>query len=149
MFWSNTTFSDEIIIRQRRLWKRILVTKVEGTICTIVCTCGLETSTYSSVKENWETVTNRLKKGLEEQDEVLAPMEKDLASKEEEITDLNLQVEKLLQDSEKVKELSKENEDLDEQCERLKIKVINLLTNFFRLWKQLKQVLADNNSVVK
>ena len=101
------------------------------------------------MKENWETVTNRLKKGLEEQDEVLAPMEKDLASKEEEITDLNLQVEKLLQDSEKVKELSKENEDLDEQCERLKIKVINLLTNFFRLWKQLKQVLADNNSVVK
>ena len=64
-----------------------------------------------------------MKTGLEEQEEVLGQMEINLALKEEEITELNSRVEKLLSKSENMKELTKENENLDEQCERLKIKV--------------------------
>ena len=75
------------------------------------------------VKENWDADEKRLKTGLQEQEEVLMQFEKDLASKEEEINDLKSQVEKLLQSSEKVKDLTKDNDNLEEQCERLKIKV--------------------------
>ena len=53
----------------------------------------------------------------------MAKMDQDLISKDEDINQLNVQVETLLQDSMKVKQLTKTNEDLDEQCERLKIKV--------------------------
>ncbi len=73
--------------------------------------------------ENWERSSEPLTNRVTEQDEVMGEMDRDLASKEEEIARLNLQVQALLQDSQKVKELTKENEDLDEQCERLKIKV--------------------------
>ena len=76
-----------------------------------------------SEKRKCEEDTKRLKTGLEEQEEVLGQMEINLALKEEEITELNSRVEKLLSKSENMKELTKENEDLDEQCERLKIKV--------------------------
>ena len=73
-----------------------------------------------------------MKTVLEEQDEVLGQMEKDLASKEEELGEVHAQVEKLLLDNKNVEKLTKENENFDEQCERYKIKVRETLGQFFR-----------------
>jgi hypothetical protein len=83
------------------------------------------------VKEECERSAEAMKKGLMDQDELMANMDQVLETKGEEITQLTLQVETLLQDSVKVKELTKANEDLDEQSERLKIKVrIDLKSSF-------------------
>ena len=83
------------------------------------------------MKEECERSAEAMKKGLMDQDELMANMDQVLETKGEEITQLTLQVETLLQDSVKVKELTKANEDLDEQSERLKIKVrIDLKSSF-------------------
>jgi hypothetical protein len=83
------------------------------------------------VKEECERSAEAMKKGLMDQDELMANMDQVLETKGEEITQLTLQVETLLQDSVKVKELTNANEDLDEQSERLKIKVtIDLKSSF-------------------
>jgi ethanolamine utilization protein EutA (predicted chaperonin) len=83
------------------------------------------------VKEECERSAEAMKKGLMDQDELMANMDQVLETKGEEITQLTLQVETLLQDSVKVKELTKANEDLHEQSERLKIKVtIDLKSSF-------------------
>ena len=83
------------------------------------------------MKEECERSAEAMKKGLMDQDELMANMDQVLETKGEEITQLTLQVETLLQDSVKVKELTNANEDLDEQSERLKIKVtIDLKSSF-------------------
>ena len=64
-----------------------------------------------------------MKSGLEESNQVVEQMEKNLASKEEENMSLISQIEKLLRSDERMKELMKENDDLQGQYERCKIKV--------------------------
>ena len=111
------------------------------------------------VKEECETCVEELKKGIVEQEEVMAKMDQDLISKDEDINQLHVQVETLLHDSIKVKELTKTNEDLDELCERLKIKIFELETEVEKLQQDVKkettkkdtatQALRDGLEIVK
>ncbi|XP_028407464.1 kinesin-like protein KIF20A [Dendronephthya gigantea] len=89
--------------------------------------------------KHYEVDIERLKNGLEESNQVVEQMEKDLTSKEKENMSLISQLEKLLQNEEKMKELTRENDCLDGQCERFKIKIFELETEVEKLQQDVKK----------
>lgn len=115
------------------------------------------------VNEKWESVTERLKTGLEQQEDVLAQMDIDLATKREGLSNIGEENEKLIQNisdkNGKMEKLKQEKEHVEDQKERLKIKVFELETEVQKLQQEVKkeaskkdtatQALKDGLEIVK
>ena len=116
-----------------------------------------------TVNEEWESVTERLKAGLKQQEDVFAQMDLDLATKRDELSNIGEENEKLIRNisdkNEKIEKSKQEKEHMEDQKERLKIKVFELETEVEKLQQEVKkealkkdtatQALKDGLAIVK